>query len=193
MIAVVRAIGPRDPAESLLACQMAAVHNATIMAARRLNQAEMLNQQDSASNMFNKLTRSYVAQLDALKRYRSTGEQSIRVQHVTVNEGGQAIVGNVSRGAGPPTKRTINLMNLVELMNQAPRCSATSKRSGKPCQAPALKGWSVCRCHGARGGAPTGKRNGRYRHGERTKATQALRGEIAALCRMARQTAVSRD
>ena len=83
-------------------------------------------------------------------------------------------------------------MNLMELMNQAPRCSATSKRSGKPCQAPALKGWSVCRCHGARGGAPTGKRNGRYRHGERTKATQALRGEIAALCRMARRPATNR-
>jgi hypothetical protein len=34
------------------------------------------------------------------ERYRSTGEQSIRVQHVTVNEGGQAIVGNVKTGGG---------------------------------------------------------------------------------------------
>jgi hypothetical protein len=34
-----------------------------------------------------------------------------------------------------------------------------------PCMAPAVKGWKVCRFHGARGGAPKGERNGRYRHG----------------------------
>ncbi len=48
---------------------------------------------------------------------------------------------------------------------KAPRCSATSKRTGKPCQAPAVRGWTVCRFHGARGGAPKGKANGAYRHG----------------------------
>ncbi len=50
--------------------------------------------------MLNKLARTFAAQLEALKKYRSTGEQSIRVQHVTVNEGGQAIVGNVRTGGG---------------------------------------------------------------------------------------------
>jgi hypothetical protein len=34
--------------------------------------------------------------------------------------------------------------------------------------------WTVCRFHGARGGAPEGKRNGNYRHGARTKATIEL-------------------
>jgi hypothetical protein len=38
---------------------------------------------------------------------------------------------------------------------------------GCPCQA--LNGWTVCRFHGARGGAPEGKWNGNYRHGCRTK------------------------
>jgi len=32
------------------------------------------------------------------ERLASGGEQTVRVEHVTVNEGGQAIVGNVSRG-----------------------------------------------------------------------------------------------
>jgi hypothetical protein len=32
-----------------------------------------------------------------------------------------------------------------------------------------LNGWTVCRFHCARGGAPKGKRNGNYRHGGRTK------------------------
>jgi len=38
-----------------------------------------------------------------------------------------------------------------------------------------LNGWTVCRFHGARGGAPEGKRNGNYRHGGRTKETSLLR------------------
>ena len=38
------------------------------------------------------------AQVEALKRYRSRGDQTVRVEHVTVNEGGQAIVGNVNHG-----------------------------------------------------------------------------------------------
>jgi hypothetical protein len=32
-----------------------------------------------------------------------------------------------------------------------------------------LNGWTVCRFHGARCGAPEGKRNGNYRHGATTK------------------------
>jgi len=47
----------------------------------------------------------------------------------------------------------------------APRCSATSKRTRKPCQAPAVRGWAVCRFHGARGGGPRGRANGAYKHG----------------------------
>ena len=101
-LALVTGIQPRDETEALLAAQMAAVHNATMTAARRLSLVETIPQQDSASNMFNKLARTFVAQVEALKRYRSTGEQSIRVQHVTVNDGGQAIVGDVQAGGGGP-------------------------------------------------------------------------------------------
>ena len=38
--------------------------------------------------------------MEALKRYRAGGEQKVTVQHVSVNEGGQAIVGNVNQAAG---------------------------------------------------------------------------------------------
>ncbi len=56
----------------------------------------------------------------------------------------------------------------------APRCTATSKRTGERCKGPAVRGWKVCRFHGAGGGGPRGKRNGSYRHGARTKeATEA--------------------
>jgi hypothetical protein len=54
-------------------------------------------------------------------------------------------------------------MNAVYPFQKSPRCSATSKLTKKPCQAPAVNGWTVCRFHGARGGAPKGERNGAYR------------------------------
>jgi hypothetical protein len=99
MLAVVKGIEPRDQIEAMLAAQMAAVHMASMTFARRLAHIEIIPQQDSASNAFNKLTRTFAAQVEALKRYRSGGEQKMTVQHVHVAEGGQAIVGNVSAPA----------------------------------------------------------------------------------------------
>lgn len=55
-----------------------------------------------------------------------------------------------------------------------------------PCRSPAVKGYRVCRMHGAGGGAPEGKRNGNFRHGGRTKElTEASRyvNELARLLR----------
>jgi len=63
-------------------------------------------------------------------------------------------------------------MHLVHLMKQAPRCHAPSKRTGAACRTPAVRGWKVCRMHGARGGGPTGKRNGNYRSGGYTSDTR---------------------
>ena len=48
-----------------------------------------------------RLLRAYTAQVEALRRLRSAGQQSIRVEHVTVHDGGQAIVGNVSATGRP--------------------------------------------------------------------------------------------
>lgn len=95
---MIAGIQPRDEAEAMLAAQMAAVHNASMTFARRLAHVTTVQQQDSAERAFNKLCRTYAAQLEALKRYRTGGQQHVTVKHVTVNEGGQAIVGNVSHG-----------------------------------------------------------------------------------------------
>jgi uncharacterized protein YjcR len=72
-------------------------------------------------------------------------------------------------------------------MHQALRCHAKSKRSGFQCRAPAVRGHSVCRMHGAAGGAPRGNRNA-IKHGEFAAKTLALKREIQALARMARET-----
>jgi hypothetical protein len=77
---------------------MAAVHTATMNFSRTLAEAEYIEHRDSAERTFNKLTRTFVSQLEALKRYRAGGEQTVMVQQVNVSEGGQAIVGNVTQG-----------------------------------------------------------------------------------------------
>lgn len=71
-------------------------------------------------------------------------------------------------------------------LREAPRCEATSKRTRERCQAPAVKGWHVCRFHGARGGAPKGERNGNFRHGLFSNEALEYRHEVTMLLREAR-------
>ena len=77
-------------------------------------------------------------------------------------------------------------MNATYPFQKSPRCTATSKRTRLPCQAPAVNGWPVCRFHGARGGAPKGKANGMYRHGLYTQAASALNSRLSDLQRESR-------
>ncbi len=82
-----------------------------------------------------------------------------------------------------------NPMHPAQRLGDAPRCKATSKRTGCRCNAPAVKGWTVCRMHGARGGAPIGPANGRWRHGSRTLESDAMRRALAELVADARAVA----
>jgi hypothetical protein len=74
---------------------------------------------------------------------------------------------------------------------KAPRCTATSKRTKKRCKAPAVRGWNVCRFHGAHGGAPKGKANGSYKHGLHTKEARAERRSVSDLVRQSRKIVVT--
>jgi len=105
MLSVVKGVEPKDQVEAMLAAQMAAVHMATMTFARRLAHVENIPQQDSAERAFSKLARTFTTQLEALKRYRTGGQQTVTVEHVTVNEGGQAIVGNVGAGGRGDEKK----------------------------------------------------------------------------------------
>jgi hypothetical protein len=84
-LAAVTGIGPQDEAEAMLAAQMVGVHwtaMALLSKAGSTNDRALLN---DAGNLAVKLLRTYHAQLDALKRYRSAGEQRVVVQHQHVN------------------------------------------------------------------------------------------------------------
>jgi hypothetical protein len=50
-----------------------------------------------------------------------------------------------------------------------------SKRTAQRCKSSAVRGYNVCRFHGARGGAPKGKANGAWKHGHYSEAAKAER------------------
>jgi hypothetical protein len=129
-LSLVRSLAPNDPTEALLVVQMTAIHNAMMVAARRLNFVETIEQQDSASSMLNKLGRTFALQVETLKRYRQKGEQIIKVQHVTVNEGGQAIVGNVQPAPGVTLKSENQPHELTA--SDAPRASLVEQHRNAP-------------------------------------------------------------
>jgi hypothetical protein len=76
------------------------------MAGRCVVEGQTVDGVNSGINRMAKLMRTFTTQMEALQRYRGKGQQTIQVQHVQVNEGGQAVVGNVqgavSKWRGPP-------------------------------------------------------------------------------------------
>jgi hypothetical protein len=138
MLSVIKGIKPRDQTEAMIAAQMAAVHVSAMAFARRLANVESIPQQDSAERAFNKLTRTFATQMEALKRYRTGGEQKVTVQHVTVSEGGQAIVGNVTqeRSEGTPSKSVATpltvedrrIIAMPSIQNAAPALVSSKKK-----------------------------------------------------------------
>jgi hypothetical protein len=95
-------------------------------------------QQDSAQRALNKLARTFASQLEALKRHRAGAEQKIMLQHVSVAEGGQAIVGNVTQAprengeekvATSPTSSTeTNVVPMPKIDESEERARASGRR-----------------------------------------------------------------
>jgi hypothetical protein len=85
-LAAVTGIAPQDEAEAMLAAQMVSVHwLAMTMLQRAALDQPSFEIYDSIVNRATKLLRTYTAQLETLKRYRSAGEQRVVVQHQHVN------------------------------------------------------------------------------------------------------------
>jgi hypothetical protein len=98
-ISVIKGIKPQDQVESMLAAQIAITQMMIMRFARRLSQPQSLPEQDSDERAFNKLARTFTNQMQGLKLHRSSGGQTVTVQNVSVSEGSQAIVGNVTQQA----------------------------------------------------------------------------------------------
>jgi hypothetical protein len=105
VLGILHGINPADEIEAMLASQMVGLHLASMDCMRR---AQLSSQTFEARDMnlkhASKLSRTFAGQVEALKRYRTGGQQKVTVEHVTVNQGGQAIVGSVTVGGGAAAK-----------------------------------------------------------------------------------------
>ena len=99
MISTVESIKPRDAIEAMLVAQMAAVHVAAMRLAHQLGSAADVASKESATRALTRLVRTFQAQIEALNRHRNASEPAITVQNLSVQDGGKAIVGNVTQHA----------------------------------------------------------------------------------------------
>lgn len=96
-------INPRDEIEAMLVTQMIATHEATMASFLNANVASSPNETASrlrelSINQSVKLTRNYTLLMQALGAYRNQAvTNNVKVKNVNVHDGGQAIVGNVSK------------------------------------------------------------------------------------------------
>jgi len=101
-------LAPRDGFEGMLISQMIAVYHHAMECFMLVNSDSNRKSMELYSGLQNqgvKLMRTYLAQMEALKKYRTGGQQKMIVEHVHVNEGGQAVIGNVSKGGGDDKKK----------------------------------------------------------------------------------------
>ncbi len=81
---------PRDEIECALVIQMACTHSAAMAVLNRLGGAAGERTVAAMASAAARLLRAYAAQVEALRRLRNGGSQTVLVEHVHVNEGGQA-------------------------------------------------------------------------------------------------------
>jgi hypothetical protein len=96
-LAFIEGAKPRDEIECALVIQMVCTHSATMAVLSRLGEGRGGDRGVAAmASAAARLLRAYATQVEALRRLRNGGSQTLRVEHVHVNEGGQALIGNVS-------------------------------------------------------------------------------------------------
>lgn len=91
---------PKDSLEAKLCAQCTSLYAQGMAYLSRAEKTEMLPHAEFYIRSATKLLRLHNETIEMLARYRRKGEQKVVVQHVNVNDGGKAIVGNVMGGEG---------------------------------------------------------------------------------------------
>jgi len=98
LFSVVKNTQSRDELEAMLLAQMAACHMIAMDLISRLTDPEEYR-------LFLKLMKTFADLKETFDRGRKARENSFMVQNMTVRDGGQAIVGNVTQGSAEPTEQ----------------------------------------------------------------------------------------
>jgi hypothetical protein len=98
-LAFIEGVKPRNEVEAALALQMAANHAGIMNVFSRFHgdyggETSMV----MCANAVGRLQRSFALQVETLRRLRTGGQQVVRVEHVHVEEGAQAVIGAVCAG-----------------------------------------------------------------------------------------------
>ena len=97
-LAMIEAFAPRDEVEGALAVQAACTHGAAMAILARLDSGFGTERQIAAfGSTAARLMKTFAMQVELLHRLRHGGQQFVRVEHVHVNDGGQALIGNVKK------------------------------------------------------------------------------------------------
>ena len=97
-LAMIEAAAPKDEIEGALAVQMACTHSASMTVLAKLDAAFGTERRIALfASAAARLMRTFALQVEVLRRLRNGGQQYVRVEHVHVNDGGKALIGNVKK------------------------------------------------------------------------------------------------
>jgi hypothetical protein len=94
-LALIEGFSPQNEVEAALAVQMSCTHIATMSVLARLGGGGPEDRSARLTSAAARLMRAFSTQFEAYRRLRHGGDQYVRVEHVHINEGAQAVIGNV--------------------------------------------------------------------------------------------------
>jgi hypothetical protein len=99
---------PEDGLEGMLSAQMVSTHFAAQECMRRAAHSQQsIESRDMNLKHAQKLMALFTHQVAALDKHRGKGQQKVTVEHVNVEAGGQAVVGNVEMGRSNQSRNAI--------------------------------------------------------------------------------------
>jgi hypothetical protein len=120
VLSVIKNKKPSDHIAAMVVAQMAVAHLAMMRFADEMSPRTTTDpaRWEFALKALNSFPRTFATQMSALKQYCSGGEQRVTVQHVSVSDRAQAIVGNVNNS---PQRAIDNASNAPAKLRDARR------------------------------------------------------------------------
>jgi hypothetical protein len=97
-LAMIEAAAPRDELEGALAVELACTHMAAMSVPAKMDSGLGTERRTAAfGSTAARLMKAYAMQMEVLRRLRTGAQQVVRVEHVHINNGGRAVIGNVKK------------------------------------------------------------------------------------------------
>jgi hypothetical protein len=132
-LAQIEALAPKDEVEAALAVQMACTHSAVMSVLMRFENGQgNIDRVVRLASAAARLSRAFTMQVEVYRRLRHGGDQYVRVEHVHINEGAQAVIGNVRTyddGRDQSARSDATTIMAPSTVSSMPRSIVTSPES----------------------------------------------------------------